>query len=132
MSLCFFCFHNSSLYVLILVDPVIYIYMYIYIYYIYTCICNTTSNTWLPTFKILFLCLYKESGFTLYGVLLHLHCYFKSDLMNKIFFIVKVLRTLYEENLLRKKVLIVVRKANVFVRDQMKIFSVILRILDAE
>ena len=52
--------------------------------------------------------------------------------MNKIFFIVKVLRTLYEENLLRKKVLIVVRKANVFVRDQMKIFSVILRILDAE
>ena len=52
--------------------------------------------------------------------------------MNKIFFIVKVLRTLYEENLLRKKVLIVVRKANVFVIDQMKIFSVILRILDAE
>ena len=52
--------------------------------------------------------------------------------MNKIFFIVKVLRTLYEENLLRKKVLIVVRKANVFIIDQMKIFSVILRILDAE
>ena len=80
----------------------------------------------------IFHCLYKESGFTLYGILLHLHCYSKSDLMNKIFFIVKVLRTFNEENLLRKKVLIVVRKANVFVRDRMKIFSVILRILDAE
>ena len=65
----------------------------------------------------IFLCLYKESVFTLYGVLFHLRCYFKSDLMNKVFFLIKVLKKLYGENLLRKKFLIVVRKANVFVGD---------------